>query len=132
LVSLYEFDGRGFDWLLRNDITFAGVDVRGAVGSDEFARLQTVLTARRPLRRDSNVDYLVYALNEYYVDQPNGPVDSTERSGSSVQYEVGFTLGRPRRDTSGAYLCAGRHRLPVRIAPGRVPNRDRDAFLTVS
>lgn len=93
LVSLYEFDGRGFDWLLRNDITFAGVDVRGAVGSDEFARLQTVLTARRPLRRDSNVDYLVYALNEYYVDQPNGPVDSTERSGSSVQYEVGFTLG---------------------------------------
>jgi hypothetical protein len=93
LLSLYEFDGRGFDWLLRNDLTFAGVDVRGAAGSDNFARLQTVLTARRPFTRDSRVDYLVYAMNEYYVDQPNGPVDSTERSGSSVQYEIGFTLG---------------------------------------
>jgi hypothetical protein len=93
LLSHYEFDGQGFDWLLRNDLTFAGVDVRGAAGSDNFARLQTVLTARRPFTRDSRVDYLVYAMNEYYVDQPNGPVDSTERSGSSVQYEIGFTLG---------------------------------------
>ena len=93
LVSLYEFDGRGFDWLLRNDLTFAGVDVRGAAGSDNFARFQTVLTARRPFARRSSVDYLVYALNEYYVDQPNGPVDSTERTGSSLQYEIGFTLG---------------------------------------
>ena len=93
LVSLYDFDGQGFDWQLRNDLTFAGVDVRGAAGSDQFTRLQTVLTARRPFTRDSRVDYLVYALNEYYVDQPNGPVDSAERSGSSMQYEIGFTLG---------------------------------------
>ena len=93
LLSLYEFDGRGFDWLLRNDLTYAGVDVRGAAGSDEFARLQTVLTARRPFSSRSSVDYLVYALNEFYVDQPNGPIDSAERSGSSVQYEIGFTLG---------------------------------------
>ena len=93
LLSLYEFDGQGFDWLLRNDLTFAGVDLRGALGSDRFARLQTVLIARRPFTRESNVDYLVYAMNEYYVDQPNGPVDSAERSGSSVQYEIGITLG---------------------------------------
>ena len=39
LVSLYDFDGRGFDWQLRNDLTFAGVDVRGAAGSDQFHAL---------------------------------------------------------------------------------------------
>jgi len=93
LVSVYDFDGRGFDWQLRNDLAFAGVDVRGAEGSDQFTRLQTVLTARRPLTGASSVDYLVYALNEYYFDQPNGPVDSAERGGSSAQYEIGFTLG---------------------------------------
>jgi hypothetical protein len=93
LVSLYEFDGQGFDWLLRNDLTFAGVDLRGAAGSDRFTRFQTVLTARRPFTRESRVDYLAYAMHEYYVDQPNGPVASTERSGSSVQYEIGITLG---------------------------------------
>jgi hypothetical protein len=93
LRSLYEFDGQGFDWLLRNDLTFAGVDVRGAEGSNRFARLQTVVTARRPFVEGSSVDYLVYALNEYYVEQPDGPVDSAVRGGSSVQYEVGLTLG---------------------------------------
>jgi hypothetical protein len=99
LRSLYDFDGKGFDWLLRNDLTFAGVDLRGSAGSNEFVRFQTVLTARRPITQGSTVDYLVYALNEYYVDQPDGPVDSAERGGSSVQYEVGITLGttEPRR-----------------------------------
>jgi hypothetical protein len=99
LRSLYDFDGKGFDWLLRNDLTFAGVDLRGSAGSNEFVRFQTVLTARRPITQESTVDYLVYALNEYYVDQPDGPVDSAERGGSSVQYEVGITLGttEPRR-----------------------------------
>jgi hypothetical protein len=33
--------------------------VRGAAGSDQFTRLQTVLTARRPFTRDSNIDYLI-------------------------------------------------------------------------
>jgi hypothetical protein len=93
LRSLYEFDGQGFDWLLRNDLTFAGVDLRGAEGSNRFARVQTVVTARRPFAHRASVDYLVYALNEYYVDQPDGPVDSAVRGGSSVQYEIGITLG---------------------------------------
>jgi hypothetical protein len=99
LRSLYTFDGQGFDWLLRNNLTFAGVDLRGAEGSNRFARFQTVVTARRPFAQGSRVDYLVYALNEYYVDQPDGPVDSAVRGGSSVQYEIGITLGtsEPRR-----------------------------------
>jgi hypothetical protein len=93
LLSLYEFEGQGFDWLLRNDLTFAGVDLRGAAGSDRFARFQTVLTAWRPFARRSSIDYLAYAMHEYYVDQPNGPVDSAVQGGSSVQYEIGITLG---------------------------------------
>ena len=99
VASLFEFGGKGFDWLLRNDLTFAGVDLRGTDGSDRFARLQTVLTARRPFGRESSVDYLVYALNVYYVDQPGGPVDSAVQGGHSVQYEIGITLGttEPRR-----------------------------------
>ena len=99
LRSLYAFDGQGFDWLLRNDLAFAGVDLRGAEGPNRFTRFQTVVTARRPFARRASVDYLVYALNEYYVDQPDGPVDSAVRGGSSVQYEIGFTLGtsEPRR-----------------------------------
>ena len=99
VASEYEFGGQGFDWLLRNDLTFAGVDLRGTDGSHRFARLQTVLTARRPFSRESKVDYLVYALNEYYVEQPDGPIDSADRGGSSVQYEIGVTLGttEPRR-----------------------------------
>lgn len=99
LRSLYSFDGQAFDWLLRNDLTLAGVDLRGAEGSNRFARFQTVVTARRPFARRSNADYLVYALNDYYVDQPDGPVDSAVRGGSSVQYEIGITFGtsEPRR-----------------------------------
>ena len=99
LRSLYAFDGQGFDWLLRNDLTFAGVDLRGTEGSNHFTRFQTVVTARRPFAQRSSLDYLVYALNEFYVDQPDGPLDSAERGGSSVQYEIGFTLGtsEPRR-----------------------------------
>jgi len=93
VASLYEFDGQGFDWLLRNDLVLAGVELRGTSGSDRMARLQTVLTASRPFARDSDVDYLVYALNEYYVDQPGGPVDSAVQGGRSMQYEVGITLG---------------------------------------
>ncbi len=61
LRSLYVFDGKGFDWLLRNDLTLAGVDLRGTEGSDRFARLQTVVTAQRPFARGSSVDYLLYA-----------------------------------------------------------------------
>jgi hypothetical protein len=95
LRSLYVFDGKGFDWLLRNDLTLAGVDLRGTEGSDRFARLQTVVTAQRPFALGSSVDYLLYALNEYYVDQPDGPVDSGNRDGSPVQYEIGITLGTP-------------------------------------
>ncbi len=95
LASLYDFEGQGFDWLLRNDLTFAGVDVRGTDGSDRLVRLQNVLTARRPFSRESRIDYLVYALNEFYGDQPGGPIDSAEQSGHSVQYEIGFTLGSP-------------------------------------
>ena len=99
LRSLYTFDGQGFDWLLRNDLTFAGVDLRGSAGSNRFTRFQTVVTAQRPVAYGSSVDYLVYALNEYYVDQPDGPLDSAVRGGSSVQYEIGITLGtsEPRR-----------------------------------
>jgi hypothetical protein len=93
IASLYDFDGLGFDWLLRNDLAFAGLDLRGTDGSDRFARLQTVMTARRPFSRGSGIDYLVYALNEFYLDQPGGPVDSAMQGGDSVQYEVGITLG---------------------------------------
>jgi len=93
LASLYEFDARGFGWLLRNDLTFAGVELDGSAGSDRFARLQTVLTARRPFDHESKIDYLVYAMNEFYFDQPEGPVDSAGHDGNSVQYEIGFTLG---------------------------------------
>jgi hypothetical protein len=93
VASLYEFDGQGFDWLLRNDLTLAGVEVRGTSGSDRMARLQSVLTASRPFSRESGADYLLYALNEYYVDQPGGPVDSAVQDGRSMQYEVGITVG---------------------------------------
>ena len=93
VASLYEFDGRGFDWLLRNDLVWAGVDVRGTSGQDRFVRLQTVVTATRPFSPSSTADYLLYALNEYYVDPPGGPVDSALQDGSSMQYEVGVTLG---------------------------------------
>jgi len=93
VASLYEFDGQGFDWLLRNDLTLAGVELRGTSGSDRMARLQTVLTASRPFGRESGADYLLYALNEYYVDQPGGPVDSAVQGGRSMQYEVGITFG---------------------------------------
>jgi hypothetical protein len=95
LVSLYEFDGRGFEWQLRNDIVFAGVELHGTGGNDDFTRFQTVVTARRAFNRDSRLDYLVYALNDYYLDQPNGPVVSAGQGGSSLQYEVGVTLGTP-------------------------------------
>ncbi len=93
VASIYEFGGLGFDWQLRNDLTFAGVDVNGSEGSDHFTRFQTVLTARRPVTRESRVDYLVYALNDYFMDQPDGPIDSASRSGNSLQYEIGITLG---------------------------------------
>ena len=95
LVSLYEFGGQGFDWQLRNDLGFAGVDLRGAEDSDHFTRFQTVLTARRPVSRGSRIDFLAYALNDYYLDQPDGPVDSAERRAGSLQYEIGITLGTP-------------------------------------
>jgi len=93
LVSLYEFGGQGLDWQLRNDLTYAGVDLHGAGGSDHFTRFQTVVTARRPFSRGSQIDYLLYALNDYYVDQPDGPVDSAARRGESMQYELGITFG---------------------------------------
>jgi hypothetical protein len=93
VVSLYEFDGRGFDWQLRNDLVFAGIELHDTAGNDHFTRFQTVVTARRLFHRDSSLDYLVYALNDYYLDQPNGPVASADRGGSSVQYEIGMTLG---------------------------------------
>lgn len=93
LVSLYELGGQGFDWQLRNDFTYAGVDLDGAEGSDQFIRFQTVLTARRAAGRGSPFDYLFYAMNDYYLDQPDGPVDSAERHGRSLQYEFGITLG---------------------------------------
>jgi hypothetical protein len=93
LVSLYEFGGRGFDWQLRNDLVFAGVELHDTKRVDQFTRLQTVVTARRPFGRGSRLDYLVYALNDYYLDQPNGPVEGAERGGSPVQYEIGVTLG---------------------------------------
>jgi hypothetical protein len=93
LMSLYEFDGKGFDWQLRNDLVYAGMDIHGAAGSDQFTRFQTVLTARRPIARESSVDYLLYVLNDFYLDQPNGPITSAEQGGASMQYEVGMTLG---------------------------------------
>lgn len=93
IASLYEFDGQGFAWLLRNDLVLAGVDLRGTDGSDRLVRLQTVLTARRPFSRESSADYLLYALNEYYADQPGGPVDGAIQDGRSMQYEVGITFG---------------------------------------
>jgi hypothetical protein len=93
LVSLYEFDGKGFDWQLRNDLAYAGIDIDGPTGSDHFTRFQTVLTARRPFGPGSTVDYLLYALNDYYLDQPDGPIDSAERGSGSLQYEIGLTLG---------------------------------------
>jgi len=93
LASLYEFENQGFEWQLRNDLTFAGVDLHGATGSDHFTRFQTVLTARRPVRHGSPVDCLLYALNDYYFDQPDGPIDSADRRPGSLQYEIGITLG---------------------------------------
>lgn len=92
LVSLYEFGGQGFDWQLRNDLTYAGVDLHGG-GSDHFSRFQTVITARRPFSRGASLDYLFYGLNDLYLDQPDGPVDSAKQRGNSAQYEFGVTLG---------------------------------------
>ena len=133
LVSLYEFDGRGFDWLLRNDLTFAGVDVRGAAGSDQFTRLQTVLTARRPFSRRFECRLPGLCI-ERILRRP------AQRAGRQhrAQRQLGpvrdwIYPGNDRDATPLAHsLATGRHRLPVRIAPGRVPNRDRDAVLTAS
>jgi hypothetical protein len=94
LVSLYEFDGLGFDWQLRNDLVHAGVDVHGTAGGDHFTRFQTLLTARHRFAPDASIDYLIYAMNDFYLTQPNGPVDSAGRNGDSMQYEVGITLGQ--------------------------------------
>ena len=93
LVSLYEFGNQEIDWQLRNDLTFAGVDLHGPGGSSHFTRFQSVVTARRPISARLGLDGLAYALNDYYVDQPDGPVDSADRRGDSLQYEVGLTLG---------------------------------------
>ena len=95
LASLYEFGSRGFDWQLRNDLTYAGIDLHGDGSSDHFTRIQTVLTARKPTSPGSRLDYLMYVLNDCYVDQPDGPVDSAGRRGHPVQFEVGVTLGTP-------------------------------------
>jgi hypothetical protein len=38
---------------------------------------------------------MVYALNDYYLDQPDGPVDSAVRRASPLQYEIGITMGFP-------------------------------------
>ena len=99
LQSDYAFVGQGIDWQLHNDLTWAGVDVRGTPGSDQFARFQTVLSARRPFTEAASVDYLLYALNEYYFDQPDGPIESAAQAGDSVQFEIGVTIGprEPRR-----------------------------------
>ncbi|HEU4689280.1 MAG TPA: hypothetical protein VFS23_12990 [Vicinamibacterales bacterium] len=93
LASSYEFGGQGFDWQLRNDLTYAGVDLRGAGGTDHFTRFQTVVSARRPVSSLSRLDYLMYVLNDYYVDQPDGPVDSAGQRGEPFQFEIGVTLG---------------------------------------
>lgn len=93
LVSLVEFGGRGFDWQLRNDLAYAGVDLHGTAGSDHLTRFQTVVTARRAFDAGGSFDYLAYALNDWYFDQPEGPVDSAAHRGDSLQYEVGLTLG---------------------------------------
>jgi hypothetical protein len=93
LRSLYTFGGGGFDFLLRNEIVYAGLDARGAAGSDDFVRLQNTLTARRPFTRESKGDYLIYVMQEFYADQPQAAVDSPQQSGSSVQYEIGVTFG---------------------------------------
>jgi hypothetical protein len=99
LVSLYDFDGKGFECQLRNDLVYAGVDIHGDLGSDRFTRFQTVVTARRPFGAEAGVDYLLYVLNDYYVDQPDGPISSANRGNGAMQYEVGITLGTsaPRR-----------------------------------
>jgi len=93
LASVYDFRGQGFDWQLRNDLTYASVDLHGSGGSDHFTRFQTVVSARRPFSRGASLDYLVYGLNDLYLDQPHGPVDSAEQRGNSVQYEFGITFG---------------------------------------
>jgi hypothetical protein len=93
LVSLYEFEGTGFDWQLRNDLAYAGVDLHGTAGSDHLTRFQTVVTARRAFQGGGSLDYLAYAQNDWYFDQPEGPVDSAGSRGDSLQYEVGVTLG---------------------------------------
>jgi hypothetical protein len=93
LRSLYNFDMRGFACLFYNNLTYAGVNFRATAASDRFIRLQSALTARRPFTRDSKGDYLIYALHEYYIDQPTGAVDGLESRGSSVQYEFGITFG---------------------------------------
>jgi len=93
LVSRYEFAAKEFDWQLRNDLVFAGVDTRGAAGGDEFSRFQTVLSARRPFGGASRVDYLAYVLNDWYLDQPEGPIEGAGQNGGSMQYEIGLTLG---------------------------------------
>ena len=93
LRSLYTFQGRGFDWLLRNELLYAGLDFSGTTPSDHFVRLQTTLTARRRFTRDSTFDYLLYAMNEIYFDQPGAPVNGSVNNGSPVQYEIGITIG---------------------------------------
>ena len=93
LRSLYDFGGAGFDWTLRNDITYAGFNFHGDGGSAHFTRLQSGLTARRSFTRESRIDYLVYVVNDVFLQQPQGPIDGSERGGSTVQFELGVTLG---------------------------------------
>jgi len=93
LRSYYAFGRNAVGWLLYNDLTYAGVDFRGGIAADDFVRLRTALTARRAFTRTSRGDYLLYAMQEFYVDQPRGVVESSGPHGNSVQYEVGVTFG---------------------------------------
>ena len=93
LRSFYTFGRSAVAWLLYNDLTYAGVDFRGDTVADDFVRMQTAVTARRPFTRTSKGDYLLYAMQEFYLDQPRGVVESTGPHGNSVQYEVGITFG---------------------------------------
>lgn len=96
LRSGYEFAGGDLDWLLHNELVHAAVTLEEQDRTDDFTLLRTGLTARRPFRaagEGRRADFLLYGVNEIYIESPDGPVNARDEGASSIQFEVGVTFG---------------------------------------
>jgi len=101
LRSRFDLGGDASRWTLFNELVHVGVDLAQTDQTDDFTRFRTGLTSQGPLGRPVGryqPDVLWYALHEWYVDAPGGPVNGEEGSGSAWQLELGFTFGTTETD----------------------------------